>query len=448
MDRDSIDWGKMNIPLLFRKVFVPTLLGMLLASTINIVDGAFVGQGAGSDALAAVNIVAPFFLMTTGIGLMFGSGVSIVASVHLSQGRRKAADINVTQAFTVALFIMLALAALIMCFPETAARVMGCSDRLMPYVKDYMRWVIPSLPFGMLMSIGLFVVRLDGTPVYAMLCNALPAIVNIVLDYLFVFPMRMGIEGASLATGIAQVFGALMIGIYMWRYTKILHLARPKFSRKSIRLTMRNIGYQIKLGASSMIGELAIACMMLTGNFVFMEYLGEDGVAAFSVACYCFPLVFMMGNAIAQSAQPIISYNHGAGLNERVSQMFRLAIVVASICGLLTMFGGMLYSSAVVSLFLPSSAPASQIACAGLPYFSVAFLFFAINLVCIGYFQSIECFKAATMFMLLRGLLFVVPAFLLLPRWIGIPGLWLSVPVSEVLTLTVISFYYIKFHSS
>lgn len=442
MERDSIDWGSMDIPRLFRKMFVPTLLGMLLASTINIADGAFVGRGAGSDALAAVNIVAPFFLITTGIGLMFGTGASIVASVHLSQGKRKAADINVTQAFTVAICIMVLLAGLVMTFPEAAARMMGCSDRLMPYVKEYMRWVIPSLPFGMLMSIGLFVVRLDGTPVYAMLCNALPAIVNIVLDYLFVFPLQMGIEGASLATGIAQVFGSLLILLYFWRYAKTLHLYKPKFTMKSIRLTLRNIGYQVKLGAPSMIGELAIACMMLTGNFAFIRYLGEDGVAAFSVACYCFPLVFMIGNSIAQSAQPIISYNHGAGLHARVRQTFRLSIAVALICGLLTMLGGVEGSPWIVSLFLPDTTAASGIAKEGLPYFSMAFLCFALNLVCIGYFQSIERFRAATLFMLLRGLLFVVPSFMLLPHAAGVPGLWLAVPLSEGLTLAIIGGYF------
>lgn len=440
MERDRIDWGSMNIPLLFRKVFVPTLLGMLLASTINIADGAFVGQGAGSDALAAVNIVAPFFLITTGIGLMFGSGVSIVASTHLSRGKRKAADINVTQAFTTAFLIMVMLAVLILLFPETAARMMGCSDKLMPYVKDYMRWVIPSLPFGMLMSIGLFVIRLDGTPVYAMLCNALPAIVNIVLDYIFVFPLQMGIEGASLATGIAQVSGSLLIGIYFWRYNKTIRLYRPKFTKKSLRLTLRNIGYQVKLGASSMIGELAIACMMLTGNFVFIGRLGEDGVAAFSVACYCFPLVFMIGNAIAQSAQPIISYNHAAGKHERVSQTFRLSVGVAFVCGLLTLLGGVAGSRLVVSLFLPATTAAYGIAGAGMPYFSVAFLFFALNLVYIGYYQSLGRFKAATLFMSLRGLVFVVPSFLLLPQLIPVKGLWLAVPLSEALTLAIILF--------
>lgn len=444
MERDRIDWENMNIPLLFRKMFLPTLLGMLLASTINIVDGIFVGQGVGSDALAAVNIVAPFFLITTGIGLMFGSGVSIVASVHLSRRKPNAANINVTQAFIIAIFIMVLLAGTVMLFPETAARLMGCSERLMPYVKDYMHWVIPSLPFGMLMSIGLFVIRLDGTPTYAMICNAMPAIVNIALDYLLVFPLQMGIEGAALATGIAQVFGSVLVLAYLLTYAKTIHLYKIKLTVKSLRLTLRNIGYQVRLGAPSMIGELAIACMMLTGNFVFIRYLGEDGVAAFSVACYCFPLVFMIGNSIAQSAQPIISYNHGAGLHERVSQTFRISIWIALACGLLTMLGGMTESLLVVSLFLPASAPASQLAKTGLPYFSIAFLFFALNLVLIGYYQSIGRFKAATLFMLLRGLLLVVPLFILLPQAIGTLGLWLAVPLSETLTLIVILFHSIK----
>lgn len=434
----------MDIPALFRKMFVPTLLGMLLASTMTIVDGAIVGQGAGSDALAAVNIVAPFFLITTGIGLMFGTGVSIVASVHLSQGHKKAADINITQAFSISLLMMMAISGLVMAFPETTARIMGCSDRLMPDVASYMKWVIPALPFGMLLNIGMFVIRLDGSPVFAMLCNAIPAVANGVLDYVCVFPLGMGIEGASLATGFSQFIGALMIAVYMGFFPRTVNLYRPKFTTKSIMLTLRNIKYQIKLGAPSMIGELAIACMMLTGNYAFITHLGEDGVAAFSVACYCFPLIFMIGNAIAQSAQPIVSYNHGAGLSGRVRQTLRLSLAVAFACGVLTMSGGIAESPVIVSLFIPSAGAVRDLAMQGMPYFSLSFLFFALNLVFIGYFQSIGRFKAATFFMLLRGMIFVIPSFLLLPRFMDIAGLWLAVPVSETATLAVIACYVYK----
>ena len=438
MQRDSIDFGTMNIPVLFRKMFFPTLLGMLLSATINVADGAFVGHGAGSDALAAVNIVAPFFLITTGIGLMFGAGVSIVASVHLSQKRYKAANINVTQAFTVALLLMLLITALVMLFPDAFARMMGCSGRLLPYVRDYMRWVIPSLPFGAMMCIGMFVLRLDGAPVFAAMCEAVPSVVYLVLDYVFVFPCRMGIEGASLATGIAQLTGALMVAFYMACRTKVLHFYRPKFTPKSIRLTLRNIGYQVRLGAPSLIGELAIACMMLVGNRMYLHYLHEDGVAAFSIACYCFPLVFMIGNAIAQSVQPIISYNHGAGLDDRVRQTLRLSVAVAFVCGLLTMLLTMIGREAIVGVFLSSETAAYTIAAKGMPWFSLAFPFFSLNLVYIGYIQSLEDFRRATFYMLLRGVIFVIPAFVAMPWLLGTVGLWLAVPLSECLTLLCI----------
>lgn len=439
MQRDSLDFGKMNIPALFGKMFVPTLLGMMLMSTITIADGAMVGQGVGSDALAAVNIVAPFFLITTGVGLMFGSGASIVASVHLAQGRKKAADINVTQAFIVSTLFMLLLAVVCMAFMEPVAKLLGSSQRLLPYVKDYMFWVIPGLPLGMLMSIGMFVIRMDGSPVYAMLCNAVPGAVNVVLDYLFIFPMDMSIGGAALASTLAQASGAVMVVIYMFCRTSRVNFYRLKLSRKSLMLTLRNIGYQVKLGASGLIGELAIACMMFVGNYAFIRFYGEDGVAAFSVACYCFPLVFMIGNAIAQSAQPIISYNYGAGFSQRVTHTFRLSLFVAAVCGALTTLCGIFEADIVISLFIPDSlSHAGVIANSGFPYFSLAFVLFALNLVLIGYLQSIEKFKAATAFMLLRGAIFVIPAFLFLPLVMGWYGLWLAVPVSELLTLLII----------
>lgn len=257
----------------------------------------------------------------------------------------------------------------------------------------------------------------------------------------------MGIEGASLATGIAQTSFTLLIGLYMWRYARTIRFYKPKFTKKSIRLTLRNVGCQAKLGISSMIGELAIACMMFTGNLAFLKYLGEDGVAAFSVACYCFPFVFMIGNAIAQSAQPIISYNHGAGLPARVSQTFRLSIGMGLAFGLLAMLGGIAEgvwgSHLIVSVFLPETAPANGIAGTGMPYFSGAFLFFTINIVCIGYFQSLGRFKPATTFMLLRGVVFMIPSFILLPLFIGTNGLWLAVPLSEAVTLLFIILYYL-----
>lgn len=438
MNKDNIDWGKTKISTLFYTMFIPTLLGMLLASTINIADGFFVGQGVGSDALAAVNIVAPFFLLTTGIGLMFGCGASIVASVHLSHGSIKSARINVTQAFASSLPLMIVLAAAVIIWQEETARLMGCTTKLMPYVTDYMRWIIPAMPFGMLMSIGLFIIRLDGSPKYAMMCNIIPPAINVVLDYIFVFPLNMGIGGAALATGLAEVIGSFLIIYYMLFNCKVLHLYPLKISHKGFRLMLRNVFQQIRLGAPSIIGEFATACMMFTGNYMFLEYLGEDGIAAFCVVCYCFPLVFMVGSAIAQSAQPIISFNHGAGLTRRVKSTMRLSLTIAVISGIAVSAAGFAGSQYIVAIFLPDTTAANHIACAGLPYFSIAFVLFTINLVCIGYYQSLENYGKAAVLMLLRGAIFVIPLFWLMPHIFGIIGLWTAVPVSEALTLLII----------
>lgn len=442
MQRDSIDFGTMDITKLFRKIFIPTLLGMVFSASISIADGIFVGRGIGSDALAAVNIVAPFFLVTTGIGLLFGSGASIVAAVHLSQKKEKAANINITQAFTISTTIMLILSALVLVFMDETAILLGSSDRLLPLVKEYMLYIIPALAFGMLMSIGLFVIRLDGSPVFAMLCNVLPALCNVFLDYLFVFPLEMGIKGAALATALAQVFGGIMILGYMLRFTKTVHFYAPKFSKKSILLTCRNVGYMVKLGASAMIGELAIACMTFTGNLVFMEYLGEDGVAAFGIACYSFPVVFMIGNAIAQSAQPIISFNYGAGNMQRVRRAFMLAFAMAVFFGIALALSGQIFNTGLVSLFLNDTTPAYGIAIYGIPFFSYGFFFFLLNLVFIGYYQSIEAFRSATVFTLFRGVVFMLCGFLFLPDVLGVEGIWLAVPFAELLTFVAICLYY------
>ena len=178
MMQDSIDFGTMNIPKLFRMMFIPTLLGMVLSATINIADGIFVGRGVGSDALAAVNIVAPFFMLATGIGLMFGVGASIVASIHLSHQKVKVANINITQALSVSLCIMLSLSLLVMTFRAEVALLLGSSEQLLPSVLEYMNWIAPFLAFYMLLNIGLLIIRLDGSPTYAMLCSAIPALIN------------------------------------------------------------------------------------------------------------------------------------------------------------------------------------------------------------------------------------------------------------------------------
>ena len=443
-NRDSIDFGKTDIPQLFAKLFVPTLMGLIFSAVFNIADGVIVGHGVGSDALAAVNIAAPIFLIASSFSLLFASGVSIVGAVHLSRGNVKAACINTTQALTVPLVAMVVLAAVMLFCARGMCFLFGGSEKLLPFVSDYLHWLVLYPIFQLIMIEGSFILRLDGSPNFAMMVNVVPSLVNIFLDWLFVFPLKWGLAGAAFATSLSAGLGALLVMVYLLFFSKKIHLYKPKFSATALRLTARNTAYMAKLGFPTFIGEGAITCMMIAGNYMFMRMLGEDGVAAFGTCCYLFPLVYMFANAIAQSQLPVVSYNYGLGDKKRVRSAFKFAVVLAVCCGALMTILGIVASKPLVSLFISTGTNAFRIGAEGFPYFALSFVLFSFNMVVIGFWQSVERVAESVFFMLLRGLVFLVPVFVWLPSVMGVRGLWLAVPLSEVLTCMVIVFVTIR----
>ena len=182
---------------------------------------------------------------------------------------------------------------------------------------------------------------------------------------------------------------------------------------------------------------------MFVGNLTFMHYLGDDGVGAFGIACYYIPFVFMVGNAIAQSAQPIISYNFGAGLHGRVAATERIALLTAVVCGAAVTLLFVYCPEWLVGLFVDPTVAAARIAIDGFPLVSAAFVCFILNLTAIGYYQSVERIRPATAFALLRGMIFLVPSFILLPRALGVAGIWLALALSEVATTVCIAVFYL-----
>ena len=439
--RDDIDFGKVRIDKLFRKIFIPTLLGMVSWSALTVVDGIFVGWGVGSNGIASINISFPLFLFITGFALMVGMGVSVVASIHLSHDNQKAARINVTQAIGFATVVAFVFIVAVEMFPSGISRMLGASETLLPLVRDYMIWLMPSGVMQIWSVVGLFVIRLDGSPKYAMWCNVVPAVLNMLLDWLFIFPLAMGVKGAAIASSLSTLTGGIMAMAYLLFYARKLKLCKLKASATSLRLSLRNIGYQCKIGLSALIGEVTMALLLIVGNIVFMRYLGDAGVGAYGVACYYLPFVFMFGNSIAQSAQPIISYNFGLGRYDRVRETLLLSCRTAVVCSLFSIVLFTLFPSPLVHLFISSSDSAADIAISGFPYFAVGFLFLVLNLVAIGYFQSIKKSALAIMFSMLRGVFFLIPSFLLLPNVFGVKGIWLALPLSELLTFLVIVFY-------
>ncbi len=438
-NRDNIDFGNGDVKRLFGTIFVPTLLGMLFNMAFILTDGIFVGHGIGANGLASINLIAPIMMLVNGAGAMMGIGASVVAAIHLSKENTKAARINVTQAFIASCVVGLLMGLVLYTFPNSVLHILGVSNTLHESTKEYYLWFIPTCLLFLIETLGMFVIRLDGSPRYAMMANIIPAVVNIVLDFTFIFPCHMGLRGAALATDFGGLVGVAMVAYYMLFRVNTLKLYGLKFSKTSLTLSLRNVGYMVKVGFSGLVGEVAVSIMMLMGNIMFAHAVGDQGVAAWSVACYIFPLIYMVYLAISQSAQPIISFNYGIGQQERVTKTFRHSLVIAFASGLLFTIFMVSAPRVVIGAFLDYSAEAFPIAVHGISLFALGFVFTGINIGCIGYLQSVERSNSATLFMIIRGIVLPVLLFVALPNIWGVDGLWLSIPIAEVITMIVIA---------
>lgn len=426
----GLDYENGRVSTLFRKVFLPTLLGMIFNALITIIDGIFVGRGVGPDGIAAVNIIAPLFMVTTGLGLMFGIGGSVMGGMSLASKDFARANRCVSAAFSLSTILIALLVIAGSIFTEKIASLLGSTQLLMDKTTGYLLYLLLGLIPLMWQSIGMMVIRLDGSPRYAMLCNAIPAVLNIILDWWFVFPLGMGMKGAALATSLACIVGGIM-SVGYFRFSNVLRI--------TFRLTgfIKIIRKEIMIGSSAFITEIAMSVMMFTGNIVFMRSFGENGVAAFSIACYLFPLIFMINNAVAQSAQPIISINYGCGNLPRVNEALKVSIWVAALCGLTAALGIGVGARFIVAMFISTDTPAAILAIAGLPIYATSAIFFALNITFIGYYQSVGKSITALLLTLLRGIVFLVPMFFLLTRFFPQRGMWGAIPASELLTLAI-----------
>ncbi len=328
--------------------------------------------------------------------------------------------------------------------PNEWLALLGCSESLPTPALDYLKGFVPFLICYALISGGGFFVRLNGAPNYAMLCSVVAAVINIALDYVLIFVAKWGMFGAAFATGIGTSVGVIMMIVYLLRSATSVRMIALKISKNSIILFVRNVWYMCKLGFSSFMSELAIGLMMICGNYVFMHYMGEDGVAGFSIACYFFPIVFMLYTSIAQSAQPLISFNYGMKNSHRVKQSLLIALKTSILCGAILTAVTLFYSYQITSMFISSDVAAHKIATIGLPLFAVGFIPFAVNIVIVAYFQSIERIKYAFCITIIRGFVLMTVCFIFLPKLFGNSGVWLSVPISEIVTMVFAMFVILK----
>ncbi len=429
----ELDYQNGNIGKLFRSLFFPTLIGMLCNSVFLITDGIFVGQGIGPSGLAAVNMVAPIFILICGIALMFGIGSSVGTSICLANKQILPAKKIVFQCFISGELLILLLATIFISDSKGIVSILGGDDSIMNLSSAYLLWLFPAMICMLPQIGGMMVMRLDGSPRYAMFCQLIPAILNIALDYYLIFHLKLQTTGAALATSVSGIVGTLMVIFYFCKLSVNFRFTKITGGLEGI---LSNTQYSVKIGFSAFFTEATTCVMMLTGNYMFMRIIGVEGVSAYSIVCYLFPVFFSFANSIIQSEQPIISFSYGNQAYSRIATMLRQSIGTAFLSGIGLSLCCLLFNRPIAEIFLGNGLE-YELAVAGIPLFAICPVFFISNMAMIGFYQSIEKAGIASIISILRGFVILVPSFIILPSLIGIAGLWLAIPMSELITLTV-----------
>lgn len=428
ISRRYLDLGSAPAGRLFRAYFFPTLLGMLVESLYIMVDGIFVGRGVGPLGLGAVNLIWPVFSLFVCIALLLGAGGATLYSIRLGEGKPAEANRIFSMTVFLVVFIIGGLSLFILWKMDAFVRLLGATTTLVPPVKNYVTLLVPFFTPGLLGLVMFGFIRNDGNPRLAMIASVVPSLINVVLDYTFIFVFRWGMAGAALATGIGWCLSALICFAHFFRKKRTLRWCR-------FRLEWRQLLAITSLGFPPFLLEASVGLSAYMINVSLLRWAGDEGIIAFGIINSIAIQAVMSLIALNNSLQPLISFNYGAGKPERVSRFLRLGMEAAVLLGLLFLGLAWAVGDSVAGLFAPGEDSLLVLAHRGMIIYFSSFLFFGLNLVVATWYQARENPLPASCIVLSRGVIMVGLGLWFLPPLMGVDGIWWAIPFAEAMTL-------------
>lgn len=425
---------------LFKLIFkygVPSILTMWIFSLYTIVDGIFIGKFLGAKNLAAVNIVMPYVNFSFAIGIMVAVGSSTMIAIQLGAGEDKKALKSYSTSLQLFMIFSLILSSIGVFFPEKAVQILGANDIILEEATTYLFYLSFFTLFYMLSYGFESFVRIEGSPNYSLLCILGGAIMNIVLDYFLIVILGMGIKGAAIATGAAQMTTALMLGYYLLFKAKKLKYTFIKFNLKTIGSILYN-------GSSEFLTEMATGVVIMAFNINIMTIIGSDGISAFSVISYVSTLVTMTMIGFSQGLQPIISFNYGAQANKRVLKLLKIGTFIVFSLGIFFFLLINIFADELVSIFIKENKALFLLTKEAIIYYSFTYILMGINIIISSYFTAIENAFISSILSVLRGLIFINILLLLLPEIFNTKGIWLSAPINEAIILLISTLFFLS----
>lgn len=417
---------------------LPAVASMLFMALYHIADAIMVGRSLGPEALASVNILYPIMALFIGLAVMIGVGGN--ARVAVLQGAGQPEPSRRVLGLVIALGVGLGLlGSLIVALAyEHILVVLGTSSSpaLSALAGEYLITLYPFFTTMILIFILEQTARNDGRPNLATGVMMSMALLNILLDYIFLFPMDMGISGAALATGISQSLGALIFLAYFLRKT-LKRLPGIRFGLPGggfMALKMITVN-----GSSELFNSVAMGLTTFLFNRVLLVYLGSAGVAAFAMVQYLLMLGSVVFIGISIGAQPVLSYNHGAGLASRVKGIIKRLMAASALLSLFFFIVLRNQSATMIALFIPDHPETAFLTMQAAAYIGWALIFMPVGIIGSMFFTSLEKAGSSLIVALSRGLIFTVIGLLIFPQLWGEVGIWVTPVFAEAAT-TIITF--------
>lgn len=404
-------------------------MGMIGLSCYILADTFFISQGLGPDGLTALNLAIPFYNFIQGFGLMMGMGGATKFALLRGQGREDEAQGVFTQSLILALAASLLFVIPGVFCSSQLSTLLGGSGAVHGMARIYLRVLLSFSPAFLVNNVCLCFVRNDNAPRLAMTAMLGGSFSNILLDYLFIFPLNMGMFGAILATGLAPVIS--------------LAILAPHFRRRTLRLSRQGLrvkgaGELAALGSPSLIAELSSGLVLLMFNLIILSLAGNLGVAGYGVVANIYLVVLALFTGLSQGIQPLVSAAWGRREERTVRTVYRYALWAAVLLAAAVYVLSVIFAQPIVAVFNREQDPVlQQIAVRGLRLYFTAFFFSGFNVVTAVYFSSMDRPRAGFAVSILRGFVLIVPLALIMSRLWGMDGVWLSAPVTEALTALV-----------
>lgn len=437
MENEENILGKEKIGKLIRKFSIPCIISLLVNSLYNIVDQIFIGWGVGYLGNGATNVVFPLTMICLAFSLMFGDGASAYLSLKLGEKKKEEAGKGVANGIAMSVIIALIMCIITLGFLPQLLNVFGCTDNLREYALKYGYIIAIGLPFMMIGTTLNSIIRADGNPKYAMTSMVSGAILNTMLDPIFIFVFKMGVEGAAIATVISQILTFIINICYIKKFKSVT------LNKESFKIKASVARKVAMLGISSFITQMSIVVVMAFENNLLGKYGGQSKfgseipITVLGIVMKISQILNSIIIGIAAGAQPIIGYNYGAGKYDRVKRTLKTVLGLSVIISTIAFILFQTIPDKLISIFGSGDANYMEFAC-------IAFRTYLMLVICNGiqipsgiFFQAIGKSVKSAVLSLSRQILFLIPAMVTFGKLWGIDGILYAGPFADGLAFLI-----------